>query len=470
MSNEDFPPRPAAGPGAARPPRLDTAGPLAPGWRVRLAPPSSLLARVRWIFLGLALAAIVVTAPLVVAVTAAGWELRALAGGALVGLAACWVGRYRGAVSRLPWLVLESGALLLVGLAAFAPLAVRPLLMAGLMFRSLYGSARTVAAGALVYTVVFLAAAAWSPQAPLAAIQGPQVLGAIPGFLLAATVMHLVARSVQKYEAGQAEIERLNADLERRVQERTVALETANRELGAEIAERRAIETALRESEARYRTVVETSPDAIVLTDLQANVLLCNEGAAALIGYESAAAMIGRSAFTFIAPGDLERAQASLQRVLTAGSVKQAEHVLLRTDGATLPAEVSASLLVDAAGRPQGLVAVVRDVSERNQADAELWQARQVEARLEGVVLASREVGHLLNNDLAVAIGALELVEAQADLPPRLRALLADLNDGLASAAEHVRQFQQVGRVEIKDTPQGPALDLERSTQAEPGA
>jgi PAS domain S-box-containing protein len=275
---------------------------------------------------------------------------------------------------------------------------------------------------------------------------------------------------VQKYEAGQAEIERLNADLERRVQERTVALETANRELGAEVAERRAIETALRDSEARYRTVVETSPDAIVLTDLQANVLLCNEGAAALIGYESAAAMIGRSALSFVAPGDLERAQASLQQVLTAGSVKQAEHVLLRTDGATLPAEVSASLLVDAAGRPQGLVAVVRDVSERNQAETELWQARQLEARLEGVVLASREVGHLLNNDLAVAIGALELVEAQGDLPPRLRALLADLNDGLASAAEHVRQFQQVGRVEIKDTPQGPALDLERSIQTEPGA
>ena len=37
----------------------------------------------------------------------------------------------------------------------------------------------------------------------------------------------------------------------------------------------------------------------------------------------------------------------------------------------------------------------------------------------------------------------------------------------LASAAHHIRQFQRVVRVEIKDTPMGPSLDLARSVQAQ---
>jgi signal transduction histidine kinase len=88
------------------------------------------------------------------------------------------------------------------------------------------------------------------------------------------------------------------------------------------------------------------------------------------------------------------------------------------------------------------------------------------DARLDGVRLAAREMAHLLNNDLAVAVGLVELLQGRSDLPPRLRELLTDAADSLDSAARHIEGFQDVVRVAVKDTPAGLSLDLERSRGA----
>jgi signal transduction histidine kinase len=85
------------------------------------------------------------------------------------------------------------------------------------------------------------------------------------------------------------------------------------------------------------------------------------------------------------------------------------------------------------------------------------------EARLEGVQLAARAIAHLLNNDLAVAVGLVDLLEAQADLPSDLRPLLQNASTSLDAAARHIEQLQSVVRVVVQETPAGESLDLERS-------
>ena len=93
-----------------------------------------------------------------------------------------------------------------------------------------------------------------------------------------------------------------------------------------------------------------------------------------------------------------------------------------------------------------------------------LLRDRELEqARLEGVQLAAREMAHLLNNDLAVAIGLVELLQQRPDLPPHLRELLDEAAGSLDSAAQHISEFQSVVRVATKETPAGLSLDLERS-------
>ena len=71
---------------------------------------------------------------------------------------------------------------------------------------------------------------------------------------------------------------------------------------------------------------------------------------------------------------------------------------------------------------------------------------------------------HLLSNDLALAVGAIELMRLQTDLTPSALVLLWHVEAGLNAAERHLRSLQKVVRVRTKETPVGPALDLARST------
>ena len=94
--------------------------------------------------------------------------------------------------------------------------------------------------------------------------------------------------------------------------------------------------------------------------------------------------------------------------------------------------------------------------------------AREEAAQLQGVVLTGREVSHLLNNDLAVTLGWIELLREHPDATPELRSIASDAAVGLDRAAEHLLRLQQVTRVAVHETPVGPALDLDRSSGRPP--
>jgi PAS domain S-box-containing protein len=148
-------------------------------------------------------------------------------------------------------------------------------------------------------------------------------------------------------------------------------------EVASEITERKRMEEALRESEQRYRTLVETSPDAITVTGLDINVIMVNQQAAQLYGFESVAEVLssGKNALDFIAPEDRQRAVENARETLETGVAKNGEYSLLRKDGSSFPGEVAASLIRDAHGKPKGFIAVTRDISERKRAEEALRES-----------------------------------------------------------------------------------------------
>ena len=90
-------------------------------------------------------------------------------------------------------------------------------------------------------------------------------------------------------------------------------------------------------------------------------------------------------------------------------------------------------------------------------------RAQEEAARLQGVILTGRELSHLLSNDLAMAVGWIDLLREHPDLPAELREVVDDAAVGLERAAEHLKRLQQVSRVATRQTPLGPALDLAQS-------
>ncbi|GAK54977.1 signal transduction histidine kinase [Candidatus Vecturithrix granuli] len=144
-----------------------------------------------------------------------------------------------------------------------------------------------------------------------------------------------------------------------------------------DITIRKQTEKALQESEERYRTLVETSPDVIVLIGPERTVLTCNQQALRLNGADSIDEIIGRSVFDFLAPEEYRRALNDIQRTLELGSLKNVEYTCLKKDGTRFPTELSASRIRDDSQQGQSLVIVMHDITERKQIEQALQQAKE---------------------------------------------------------------------------------------------
>lgn len=140
------------------------------------------------------------------------------------------------------------------------------------------------------------------------------------------------------------------------------------------ITERKAAETALRESEQRYRSLVENSWDAVMLTTPDGQILAANTAACEMFQRtQSELQQVGRAGLVDIAD---ERLGQLLDRRARVGRARD-ELQLLRADGSSFPAEVS-SVVFDT---PQGPLTtmLIRDITERKRSEAAI---REISDRL----------------------------------------------------------------------------------------
>ena len=137
---------------------------------------------------------------------------------------------------------------------------------------------------------------------------------------------------------------------------------------------------SLRDSEERYRTLMEASPDGIIATDLSGTILMCNRRAAEIHGYGNAGDLIGGLAKMLIAPADRQRVDATILSGVAAGGSVDVECQILLRDGAERSAQVTAAPLRAGDGAIAGRVAILHDMTERKEADRELRRAREFSA------------------------------------------------------------------------------------------
>ena len=121
---------------------------------------------------------------------------------------------------------------------------------------------------------------------------------------------------------------------------------------------------ALAEREVLFRSILDASPDAMGLTDLDGHLRFMSS-AVRMFGYEGDETPVVRSIIEFVARGPGSR-QGRTSRVSQA-RLGRSSTGRLRADGGIVPVEVRASLTSDAAGRPAGVVFVVRDITDRRR-------------------------------------------------------------------------------------------------------
>jgi PAS domain S-box-containing protein len=145
-----------------------------------------------------------------------------------------------------------------------------------------------------------------------------------------------------------------------------------------DVTERRHAEEALRESEERYRSLVETSPDCIILADLQGKVLMVNPSGTALYGYEGEKRMLEKNLIDFFAPEERQRVKEIMYDKNKAGQqVTIGEYIMLRKDGTRFYGDVTASMVRDMGGKPVGFLGISRDISDRKRAEERLQKLNE---------------------------------------------------------------------------------------------
>jgi len=144
------------------------------------------------------------------------------------------------------------------------------------------------------------------------------------------------------------------------------ALRKAHDQLEQRVAERT---EDLHKSERRYRSLIETSPDAIALLDVGNYIVTANQQAAELLGFSKPEDLVGRNVLEFLVdPGERDPSL----RPQPNQSVHNLQFQLRKQNGEIIPAELSVAGSTEKSAGHGSIVLVARDISERRRKENRL--------------------------------------------------------------------------------------------------
>jgi PAS domain S-box-containing protein len=162
-------------------------------------------------------------------------------------------------------------------------------------------------------------------------------------------------RDITERKRAEATLHEAHDELERRVQNRTAELQTAN--------------AALRESEGKYRRLHESMTDAYASVDMTGRIIEFNPAYQTLLGYT--AEELRQKTYVDLTPQKWHAFEARVvaEQILPRGYSEVYEKEYCRKDGTIFPVELRTFLIRDANGQPAAMWAIVRDITERKLAE-----------------------------------------------------------------------------------------------------
>ncbi|HAA31068.1 MAG TPA: hypothetical protein DCE56_29380 [Cyanobacteria bacterium UBA8553] len=222
-------------------------------------------------------------------------------------------------------------------------------------------------------------------------------------------------QEIGKRQRIEAVLLQAHEELEKRVDERTAELKAANEQLQREIDQRRQAEAQIQ----FQANVLSHVSDAVMAVDNEHRVIYWNQAAERLYGVK-ADEIIGKPLeeshqYIWLKPED---EQAAGEALATEGAWR-GENIHIKKNGEEIYVEVSVSVLKDNNGAGIGFLAVIRDISDRKQAELELQQAKvaaEVANQAKSTFLAS--MSHELRTPLNAILGFSQLLNRSTTLSP----------------------------------------------------
>ena len=144
--------------------------------------------------------------------------------------------------------------------------------------------------------------------------------------------------------------------------------------IARDITDRRKSEDGLRESEERYRQLVEISPDGVIIHQ-EGKIIFLNPAALAMLGVKEGNELLGKNVLEIIHPDSRDAVRENIEKDLGGNTTPSIELQLLRGDGRSVIVE-GRGVKTMINGKPAIQVAI-RDITERKRIEKELRESEE---------------------------------------------------------------------------------------------
>ncbi len=231
-----------------------------------------------------------------------------------------------------------------------------------------------------------------------------------------------------------------------------------------DITVRKKAERTLRESEEKYRSIIENIEDNYFESDLAGNIAFVNPSMSRTLG-RSREEIIGLNYRAYTPPEDAKRIYDKFNEMFRTGKPATiADHVIIRKDGSRRYIEVSSSVIRGVSGKPIGARGIGRDITERMRLEEE---SKRLTARLnqaqkmQAIGTLAGGIAHDFNNILASIMGFTEMAKLQL-MQPELDDYLEQILKSCGRAKDLVNQiltFGQKREKEVKPVDLNPLIE-----------
>ncbi len=238
-----------------------------------------------------------------------------------------------------------------------------------------------------------------------------------------------------------------NAALIRKLEDKMLELEEANRTLECDIAERKRTEEVLRQSESKYRTLIENIPQRIFTKDRNLVYVSCNRNYADDLKIMPDD-ITGKTDYSLFPKELADKYRADDSRIMESGQPEELEEMYVK-DGIESWIRTVKAPIRDENNAIIGVLGIFSDITERRRAEEERrkLQDQMIQAqKMESIGRLAGGIAHDFNNMLGVIFGCADLALMQLDPTHPLYADIKEIQKAAQHSAELTRRLLAFAR------------------------
>jgi len=178
-----------------------------------------------------------------------------------------------------------------------------------------------------------------------------------------------------------------------------------------DISERKLAEQALKISEEKYRTMLNASPDGILLIDLQGTITEVSEIGFELFDADQRDDLIGKNFYQFIPSDETNSIKDIFEKTVSEGLVQNVELKIRKKNQSTFYSEISSTLIQAPDGEPLSFMIIIRDISQRKKTEAKQLHAD----RMANLGEMASGIAHEINQPLNIISMVMDKILFETD-------------------------------------------------------